>query len=58
MFTLRFSHNVNGKRVPFLVDGAEATLHVEADSKTAAINHPDTASFCALHEGTAVRSVE
>lgn len=52
MYTLTFSHKVNGQRQPLFIDGREATLTVEAESKSAAIQHKDTVAFCEQHNAT------
>ena len=56
MFTLNFSHIVNGQRIPFLIDGKEAVIQVEANDKTAAIWHEKSVQFCTEH-GVTIRSV-
>ena len=58
MFTLTFSHVVNGQRVPLIIDGQEATLQVEATSKTEAIYKQEVIDFCnARTDDTRVRRV-
>lgn len=45
-FTLTFSHIADGQRVPLFIDGREATLQIEASSKTDAIYKPEVKTFC------------
>lgn len=45
-YSLTFSHTVEGIRKPLVVDGREVVKSVEADSKSAAIEHPDIVEFC------------
>jgi hypothetical protein len=52
MFTLYFSHIVEGKRIPLILDGREVTLPVEAISKSDAINKPEVKTFCENHGET------
>lgn len=46
MYTLAFSHIVDGHRVPLVEDGVLVTLQVESPSKTAAISDPKVVEFC------------
>lgn len=48
-YTITFSHVVEDKRVPLYIDGREATLQVEASSRTGAIYHAETKAFCEEH---------
>ena len=56
LYTLTFSKKVGDKREPFIKDGREYTMQVEADSRTAAIHHPEVVAFC-KEETAAVRRV-
>lgn len=49
MFTLTFSHIVDGKRVPLVLNGKEASIQVDAPDKTSAIYHADSVKFCEEH---------
>lgn len=55
-YTLTFSKKIDGVRQTFMIDGKEATLQVDADSKTSAIYHDTTVAFCTEH-GTSVRRI-
>ena len=46
LYTISFSHVVEGQRVPLIIDDREYTMQVEASSKSGALSHPDVKTFC------------
>lgn len=51
LYTLTFAKLVEGQRTPLIDEqGRQTTLQVEAESRTGAIYHADTAQFCQDNE--------